>query len=290
MAHADLDPDVAGAELYVGGEKGRVYEFVPQPEGVIEERLVVSLPGQAVNILVGGELDPSSPGPELLAFTWPDGLYVLKRGDQGGRFVVAARDPNPERVRDAVVLPAAPGRAPEIVVASRNGRLSSLRLEAGVPMWTTIHQEAMGMGRVALRAPREGEPTVLYSCTDDGRVQRHERPHGGGTWTTETIYLGPQGARGLAAGRFHADAAVECVAGFGYSGRVEMLTRAPGGPWAVESIFLDREKGHWLARAELDGRNATDELLAVGYGGRIVLLSRPVGYGRKELVDPGRPK
>jgi hypothetical protein len=286
LAHADLDPDVDGAELYTGGEKGNVYELVPNPNGVIDERLLVSLPGQAVNILVAGDLDASLPGPELLAFTWPDGLHVLKRTGRGGRYEVARRDPTPERVRDALVLPGAPGEVPEVVTASRNGHLSSLRLLADGVSWTTIHAEPMGMGRVAMAPRREGAPLVLYTCLDDGRVLRHERG-AGGDWATETAYLGPQGARGLAAGRFHEDPAVESVAVFGYSGRVEILSRPPGGRWSVETVFRDRDKGHWLATAELDGRNGTQELLAAGYGGRIVLLSRPPGYGRAELVDPG---
>jgi hypothetical protein len=289
LAHADLDPDVDGLELYVGGEKGNVYELVPHPNGVVEERLLISLPGQAVNILVGGELDPASPGPELLAFTWPDGLYVLKRAERGGRFVVARKDGNPERVRDALVLPGVAGEPPEVVTASRNGRLASLRLKPDRVEWSTIHAEGMGMGRVAMAPRAEGSPLVLYSCLDDGRVLRHERGAPPAAWTTETIYLGPQGARGLATGRFHEDAALESVAVFGYSGRVEILSRPPGGRWSVETVFRDKDKGHWLASAELDGRNATRELLAVGFGGRIVMLSRPPGYGRTELADPGAP-
>ena len=113
---------------------------------------------------------------------------------------------------------------------------------------------------------------------------RHARD-GAGAWATETIYLGPQGARGLVAGRFDADASVETVAVYGYSARVEMLSRR-GTAWKVETLFRDRDKGHWLAVAELDGRNSTDEIVASGYGARIVMLSRPVGYGRTEAVDP----
>ena len=113
-------------------------------------------------------------------------------------------------------------------------------------------------------------------------LPRHERL--GDCWESEVVYLGPQGPRGIAAGRFHADPEVETVAVFGYSAKVELLSRRTGGTWEVETLFVDRDKGHWLCTAELDGRNATDELLASGYGGRIVLLSRPPGYGLDDGV------
>jgi len=78
---------------------------------------------------------------------------------------------------------------------------------------------------------------------------------------------------------FHPDPEVESVAVFGYSGKVQLLTRGPGDTWDVETIFEDRDRGHWLSVAELDGRNRTDEILGSGYGGRVFLLSRPPGYG-----------
>lgn len=275
VARADVDPRLPGAELYVGGKRGNLYQVVAHPEGVVDERLVATLPGQAINILLAGDLVPSLSGAEVLAFTWPDGLYVLRPGE-GARFSVALHDPSVERVRDALVLPRRPDAPPEIVTVSRNGRVSLLTFGPTGARWTTIHEVAMGLGRVTLR---KGEgPTVLYTCADDGRVFRHERREDL-SFATETIYLGPQGARGLAAGRFDADAAVETVATFGYAGRVELLSRPPGGVWTVTTLFHDREKGHWLTAAELDGRNATDELVASGFGGRIVLLSRPPGTG-----------
>jgi hypothetical protein len=123
---------------------------------------------------------------------------------------------------------------------------------------------------------------VIYATHDDGRILRFERD--GATWHKETVYLGPQGPRGVAAGRFDADPNVETIAVFGYSRKVQLLSRRETG-WEVETLFVDRDKGHWLAAVELDGRNATHELVASGYGTRIVLLSRPPGYGRTETTD-----
>lgn len=279
---ADVDPVVPGRELYVAGEKGNLYQIVAHPEGVLDERLVASLPGQAINILLAGDLVPSNPGAEVLAFTWPDGLYVLAPGS-GGRFEVKLKDPTKERVRDALVLPRDGDGPPEIVTISRNGHLSLLRFGPNGAEWTVLHEAAMGMGRVSLR--RGPGPVVLYTCADDGRVFRHER-RPDRTFVTETIYLGPQGARGVAAGRFDPDPTVETVAVFGYSGRVELLSRPAGGRWSVSTAFHDREKGHWLSVAEVDGRNATDELVCSGFGGRIVLLSRPPGTGLDVLTAP----
>ena len=195
-----------------------------------------------------------------------------------------------------VLLIARPaGSAPEVIAVSRNGLLQSLRVAGGKPVWTTIHAEAMGMGRVALRPRRsDQEPLVLYTTLDDGRVLRHERAPGPGgaaegRWTTETVYLGPQGPRGVVAGRFDADPAVETIAVFGYGADVELLRRRPRtASWEREKVFHDRDKGHWLAVGELDGRNGTDEILASGYGGRIVLLARPPGYGKAGLVGATR--
>ena len=141
----------------------------------------------------------------------------------------------------------------------------------------------MGKGRIALRPESTAANTVLYTTHDDGRILRHARP-ASGRWVTETIYLGPQGPRGIAAGRFFADPKVESIAIYGYSGRVEILSRRGDGSWSAETVLKDPDKGHWIAVCEVDGRNATQELVASGFAGRIVLLARPVGYGRSELA------
>ena len=103
-------------------------------------------------------------------------------------------------------------------------------------------------------------------------------------WKKEIIFAGPQGLRGLVAGRFHENPEVETLAVFGYSKKVQILYKKPGMPWEVETIFEDRDRGHWLESAELDGRNATDEILGSGYGGRIFMLARPPGYGLKGVA------
>ena len=282
--HADVDPVVPGPELYVGGEKGNVYEVVAAPRGRPRRapRRVAARPGDQHP---GGGGRRSARGPvELVAFTWPDGLYVLGPGAGKARFDVLRRDPTPERVRDAIVLPGAAGAAPEIVTASRNGHLSLAPLPKDGPPRGADPRGAHGDGPRRAASRVAGARTVLYSCLDDGRVLRHERA-APGAWATETIYLGPQGARGVVAGRSTRTRPSRRSRSSATPARVEMLSRRATA-WTVETIFRDRDKGHWLAVAELDGRNATDEIVASGFGGRIVMLSRPPGYGRTELFDP----
>jgi hypothetical protein len=288
LVQADLDPRVPGSEIYTGSQNGNLWQVTAHLETFLDARLVAQLPGREVHTLIGGDLDPSSPGGELLAFTRPGGLFLLRPRAAGlDGFEATLLEELRGRIRDALLLPATPGEPPEIATVGRHGRLELLRLRAGKASWETVHEVPMGLGRLALRPGSSAESIVLYSVADDGRVWRHERG-GARAWLTELIYAGPQGMRGCAAGRFDADPTAETLAVFGYSQRVELLTRRPGG-WQVETIFEDRGKGHWLTAGELDGRNSTDELVSAGYSGRVVLLGRPPGYGLAGvLATPGR--
>jgi hypothetical protein len=282
VAFGDVDPRVAGPELYVGGASGRLYVVRGDARGDLEGREIAELADREIHTLVAGDYDPRTAGEELLVFTEPGALWRVTPGDGARDYDVELLDEQPGRVRHAVALPASD--TPTLVTVSRAGRLELLTIAADGPRRTLIHAEHEGMGRVALRPPADGAPLALYTALDDGRILRHVREPGG-DFATSTIYLGPKGPRGIAAGSFHADPEVESVAVFGYSGRVELLTRTGDG-WTVETVFTARDRGHWLAACELDGRNATTELLASGYGGRIVLLSRPPGTGRDELTGP----
>ncbi len=273
LAHGDIDPRLDGAELYTGGKSGNLYQVVAWPHGVLDYRLIAHLPGKEIHTIVAGELDPRAVGRELLVFTRPGGLYRVSPGGPDGTFVTELLEVLPGRVRDAVLLPPSSGAGQRIATVSRAGRLQLLTVGPDGPQWQTVYQAPMGMGRIALRPEAMGEQLVLYSTHDDGRILRHREVSSGG-FETEVIYRGPQGPRGVVAGRFGVDPGQETVAIFGYSKRVELLTRRDGG-WQVETLFVDRDKGHWLASAELDGRNDSDELLLSGYGGRIVMLLRP---------------
>jgi len=272
LAQGDVDPRVPGPELYTGGQRGNLYQVVAHREGVVDNRLVASLPGREIHTLLAADLDPERDGEELIAFTRPGGLFLLTPRACADGFEARLVEELDGRVRDAVWIA---GRG-EFATVDRAGRLRLGAWSAEGPRWSTVFERPMGMGRLA--ADVRGGRLVLYNTCDDGTVWRHaERAEGG--FEHELVYAGPQGPRGLVSGRFDPDPAVETLALCGYSARVELLRRTAQG-WRTETIFTDRDRGHWLARGELDGRNATDELVLSGYGARVVLLSRSHGAGR----------
>jgi hypothetical protein len=281
FAHGDIDPRIPGSETYIGAQSGNLYQIVAWPNLILDYRLIASLPGREIHTLVAGQLDPSSPEPEVVAFTVPGGVYQISPTGPHGTFEWKHLGDHVGRVRQALVLPANGAEPPGIVTASRNGRLELLHVSGGKAHWQPIYETEMGMGRVAMRAPKAGQAVTLYSTLDDGRILRHEQ-RDGTNWVTEVIYNGPQGPRGIAAGQFDADPEVETVIIFGYSRKVELLS-CHANEWQAQTIFEDAEKGHWIAAAEIDGRNNTRELVATGYGGRIFYLSRPPGYGREKV-------
>jgi len=280
LAHGEVDPRIDGPETYTGSQQGNLYQIVAYPNGVLDYRLIATVPGHEIHTLIAGDVDAGFAGPELIVFTRPGAVYRVTPTGPHGTFETAVLGDYPGRVRQALVLPSAT-IPPVILTVSRNGKLESLRLTAEGPVWQAVYEDAMGLGRIAPGTFDANEMRVFYATHDDGRILRFERH--GAQWSSEVIYNGPQGPRGVVAGCFGSDPQAETVAVFGYSRQVELLTRTPDG-WRAETLFTDRDKGHWLAVAELDGRNATREILLCGYGARIVMLTRPPGFGRDELA------
>lgn len=273
LAHGDVDPRFEGAELYTGSETGHLYQIRAHPNGVVDGRLIGSVPGHEIHTLVAACPAAGFAERSLLVFTNPGGLYRLTPTGEHGEFEMQDLGSLPGRVRDAVILPPASGETePVIATVGREGALRFLRLRNGAAEWENVFQIENGLGRIAQGAASAASSLLLYTTSDDGLVYRHERR--GGAWTHEIIHRGAQGLRGIAAGRFDPDPAVETVACFGYDSQVILLSRSRGGPWTTQTLFTDRDRGHWLEAAELDGRNGTQELLLCGYGARIVLLSR----------------
>jgi len=280
LAHGDIDPRVDGCELYTGGQKGNLYQLTFHPHGAADFRLIAHLPGREIHTIVAGDVDPAQGGKELLLFTRPGGLYRVSPTGKDGTFETVHLEDLPGRVRNAVVLPERDGSSPEIATVSRTGRLELLTMTSRGPRWSTLYEDSMGMGRIVCSTNANDPNIVLYARHEDGRIMRFEKPSSG-DWSSETIYRGPQGPRGIAAGAFCSDRGTETVAVFGYSSEVVLLSRRGKEPWSEEVIFKDRDKGHSLAVAEVDGRNATPEIIGSGYGGRIFVLARPPGYGVK---------
>ncbi len=288
LEHFDLDPHLDGPEMYTGGKKGNLFQIRAHEEADFDTRIITRFPGEEIHTLVGGDLLPSRAGNELLAFSRQGVVWDVRPPDApGGAFSAPEIARLGGRVRQAAVLPARAGEAPWIAATCRFGKVLLLRMGGGGLDVRVVVDEPMGFGRLAVRKSAPGEPVVLYASRDDGVILRCEGRPGQDDWRREIVYAGPQGPRGVAAGRFSADPNVETIAVFGYSKRVQLLSREPGKAWSVETIFEERDKGHWLATAELDGRNGTDELIASGYGARVVLLSRPPGYGIDGVItDP----
>ncbi len=280
IAFEDLDANRDGPELYVAGKQGNLYQVWAHREGGFDSNLIARIPGHEIYTLVSGNLDLNSDGNELLAFTLPGGVYRIDPPQSGQRvFQVHLLEELPGCVRDAVVI-GDEGKSPRIITVSRSGQACILRLERGGLASSVIYDSAMGLGRIAV-GPCNGDRIVLYVTSDDGRIIRLEQTSEN-QFRDEVIYNGPQGPRGIVTGRFSEIPGQECVAIFGYSRRVELLTREQDG-WRAETLFEDIDKGHWLEAAELDGRNATQEILLSGYGGRVVMLSRPPSFGIPDI-------
>jgi hypothetical protein len=282
LTHGDVDARVAGTEVYAGSQRGNIYQLRRAGSANVDGRVVAHVEGREIHTLMAGDYDPRTQGAEVIVFTRPGGLYRMSPDGEHGGFTLTKLMDLPGRVRDAVSLPGLGPGPDRIATVSRTGRLELLQITMDGPRWETIYEAPMGMGRIAVKPEYAANRPVLYSTHDDGQIMRHERDPSG-AWQTQAIYLGPQGPRGIAAGTFGEDPSAETVAIFGYSGRVELLTRGAD-RWQAETLFEDRDKGHWLCAAELDGRNATRELLLSGYSGRVVLLSRPPGFGRGETA------
>lgn len=290
FAHGDVDPHRPGMELYVGGKRGNLYQVLSHRQGGFDSNLIDYFPGEEIHTIAAEDLDASNPGAELLVFTSPGNLYVLTATEDGsGRFKRIVSMKLPGRVRDAIVIPGNQSNGKRLATVSRDGAVRILFFEGNKPVWKEIFRTAMGLGRIASTPRMAGEPSVFYVTCDDGRIIRLAEQTDE-SFSSEIIHAGPQGPRGIAAGRFHADPDIEAVAIFGYSKDVQLISHIDEA-WHVETIFEDIDKGHWLTAAELDGRNATNEIVLSGYGSRVVLLMRPPGYGLSgSKVAPGAPK
>ncbi len=285
VGHADVDPRHEGKELYAGGQSGNVYRIHLDEKGELKSKQIAHFPEEEIHTVVADDVRPERPGAELLIFLKSGGFFELVPQEDGEEFDVVELGDTGGRVRDAIVMDMpADGTGPWIVTVSRAREVARIRLDPDGYDREVLLREPMGFGRVCRGKGRFED--VLYVTRDDGLVLRLT-PQADGSYAREAVYAGPQGLRGVVAGRFTADPNEECLAVFGYSAKVQLLTRKGDAPWKAETIFVERDRGHWLAIAEVDGRNDTDEIIASGYAGRIVLLARPAGFGFEGLAtDP----
>jgi hypothetical protein len=289
-ASGELDPAVAGEEIYVGSTGGNLYQVVHSGKKGWQSTLVATAEGASLSKLVIADLDPGRPGNEMLAFTNAGAVFdVVLPAAPGARFRFQPIGDLGSRVRDAVLLPGSSSRPPRVAAILQDGEVALVtRTTTGIDR-QALCREPMSLARIARRSSRvvagsagaPKDPEVLYVARVDGLILRFTEGDGG-AWVREIIYAGPQGPRGLAAGRFDADPSTETVAVFGYSKKVQILSRRPGEPWRADTVYTDPGGGHWLAAAELDGRNSTDELVGGGFSHHVFMVGREPGYG---LVD-----
>lgn len=267
LAVADLDSTVAGREIYVGGERGNLYQVVPHPQGGFDVRLLHWYAGEEVHTIVAGQFAPNSEEHELLVFTAP-GAMDLMRFDANGAATTERIGELPGRIRDAVVLPAAGQVQTRIATVSRTGELELWRLSRDG--WDRFPMPSPGTGLGRLAAWPGGY--VLFAAADDGRVLRYDLadPHA----QPVEIWNGGLGLRGIVVAELDGDSTRPELAVTGYDGKVLMLSQDIDGAWHETLLFEEPERNHWLDAGELDGRNATRELLFSGYGGRTVMLRR----------------
>jgi hypothetical protein len=280
-ASADVDPRIAGREIYLGAESGRLWQLVGhRREGVIDRRLIAQLDGRPIHALVAGQFGPQTGQNSLLAFTEPAEVWRLtpKPAEFDG-FEAELLSPLDGRVRQAIAVDV-PGGGQRALCASRSGWVGWIDADqAAVP--EKLHSLEFGRGRLALSPGSTTSAGAAYSTAEDGTIWKH-RWAPGVEPLSRRIFRGPMGPRGIACGRFTPDDNTESVAIFGYSGSVQLLTPPASGEgeWNATTLFTDRDpdgtvqRGHYLARVELDGRNTTDELVLCGYSGRVTLLAR----------------
>ncbi|MBI4567186.1 MAG: hypothetical protein HY719_02190 [Planctomycetes bacterium] len=305
LAFGDVDPRRDRPELYVGGFRGNVYQIVALPQGGFNQNVIWWAEDQVHTLCAARLLGRAAP--ELYAFTLR-GLTVRldPPAAPGAPWTPVEIARGPARVRDAVPFRFSPlDEADSLLTVSQDGALRLLRgpasPEAEAPASPAANGAAPANGGIAYRETvlfagpqalarlavgwtREGQ--VAYAVGDDGRLLRAALPDAppapgaepAGAFDFQCVYYGPPGARGVAAGRFHADGR-EAVALFGYSKVVELVSRDEHDQWHAEPLFTDTDRGHWVVAAELDERNGTDELIVCGYSGRVTLLRRPAGYG-----------
>lgn len=296
-ALGDLDPRVPGAELYIGGGSGKVHRVnavrarrrwdPADATSAAPSDAVGSVDGASLSKFVLGDIDPAHPGNEMLALTNNGPVFDVRPdpNDMKG-FVLDKIGDLGSRCRDAVLLPATAARPPRVAALLESGEVALLvRTKEGYSK-ESLCKEPMSIARLGRRKEVAGELEVVYVARIDGLILRFaEQPDG--TWRREPIFAGPNGPRGLAAGRFDIDPTHETLAVFGYSRKVHLLRKRPGAAWEVETIFVDTGGGHWLTAGELDGRNTTDELVGGGFGYHVFLLTRTPGAGYEGIaVDP----
>lgn len=267
LASGDVDPRRPGEELYVGAQRGNLYQVVAHEQGGFDANVIAYFPGREVHSLLSVQLDDDAELELVCGLSTGEVLQLAPPRAPGEAWTSWTIHGDPGRVRQMIAFEVE-GR-PRIALVSRSGRASILTPTPTGFRETILHRATQGLARLCASTRRVHAAPILYAIGDQGEVLRFVRGPSG-VWSSETIHLGPTGGRGIAADVLGVEG--ESVAIFGYSGTVELLTRAEDGAWSAAPIFQDRDKGHWLVAAELDDRTPGRELVVSGYSGDVVTI------------------
>lgn len=266
LAIGEADPDVPGAEIYVGG-------FEQDAQGQEHGGHVMQLvPGRAPReVWRGGAYVHSIEiaGPRrLLVSTYAGEIRLVELGGAERLLWSDAPGADVERpkIKDAgLLVDPAGGARHEALVAFKTGRLLWIDL-AHPESARVVHEEAGGLSRVTPDAAGGAYVTGYF-----GRVLHFRRT--GSEWRFEVLDQEgtDSGLRGAVLGRFPAAGQTAPLALFGFHRLVRALVPRAGVLDPV-TLFVDLDRGHAIEAADLVPGNGADELLVGGYSRRVTLL------------------
>lgn len=267
----DGDPASPGKEIWVGGSDGSVHELCLLKGGSFSNRLYFEA-GTPAGDLVVHDLDPGSPGSELLLVTEGGEAVVIWPApdkDEGlPRSWIVMKDT--ARLRCAIAGPYGPHGRPAALFVGYSGRLTRIFLEEGEWRIENLYESSTPLARLSAGQvdPSSEEPELVV-VDDSGKVVLLEPE--GGAYRPSTVHQEEKALRGVTVADFEPEAPGDEIAVFGYGMEVPLYIRAASG---VERkvLFRDSDRGHWLIHGQVLPLTPRFELVAVGYSGKVSLI------------------
>ena len=267
---ADLDPDLPGNELYVGGggssSPGEILQ-IHRNGNRWDVKSVWEGDGFVHSLAV---LPPRNSGSPSLVFVTYAGkiIELTSKSTKGWKSQVLhteslSADSNRLLLKD-IVAGRINGRDGRFVLAcSKAG--NGILVNADEPgSGKTIHSEEGGIARVNMDA----DGRIFCACNHGNvlRLQYHDNH-----WTTDTLYRSLDELRGVGCGSFATPAGTAPIAIYGYDAFVRMLFDNGTG-WDTYTVWRDSDRAHSLSIGDVIPGNGSDEVLAGGYSGKLTLL------------------
>lgn len=286
----DVDPDVPGEEIYVGGAESG------ESGGSVTQLVVTSGGARARRIWTGGayvhsieRVDAGGGRPAgLLVSTYAGEIHRLAPtaapqpwSDQLLFKDPPASDVETPKIKDAAFLRTkGGGPRTRALVAFKTGRLLLLDLDHPEAVRVLLNEPG-GLSRVTADADGGAYVTgyagrALHFAPDGADFKVEELDREGAT----------SGLRGIVVGRFPLpQGGTAPLALFGFHALVRALTPSFGA-WDVTTLYRDVDRGHTIEAADLVPGNDADELIVSGYSKRItVLVARPRSRRRGRITS-----